>query len=343
MPSTRAAVMATAISMVVALAHADMFPNTLEEWMRPVTVEELQQNATLLRKARSTANIGQLTGTYVAECQDAASSWFNDHDLANLSSAKTTEYTDLNTEVDKFEVDYTEYVSRDCTVGADENQVFSKFNIYGDVYFNGVSKLLKGVYQATWHVNRSTFIFPLSKNINIRKRVAQTIGELREKCPCKGEWVAGKPMTFHRGQCGLKLGEPYPFLCHIADGTIMYATYKMLNDGREGYQSSAVQYDKARGWSQEPTSVPRYKLPEGGVIDPDDCNPLRWNVCQDPVEDSANYCQGCTGLECVGCMYRVQEEDVKNPQFWSECCPCDYSYALHPSGKYSLNWMKVNC
>lgn len=289
--------------------------------------------------------IGAINGRYVAECNTRAGNYYNSSDLTPYSTAFTSIYTPKDEEDDYFEVDYTTYEGKTCFPGDDENQVIAKYNIKGRIKFHGVADLAKvnktfsDVYSAEWIVVNSTFLFPDSPATRVAAQ--GFVDELNDACQCGQKWVIGKLLTFHSGDCKLKPNKNYPFYCHMADGTNNYANYKLVDvpNYPDGYISSVPSVTSTLGWSNYPSSPIRHGLPQGNVVDPSSCNVITWFKCQDGVEYASDVCQGCTGIECIGCMFRAEEEDITSSTFWTYCCPCDYQQAQ------ILNrpWMKVPC
>ena len=69
--------------------------------------------------------------------------------------------------------------------------------------------------------------------------------------------------------------------------------------------------------------------------------PIQCGTKSGTLSDAANYCDGCTQLECTGCIYRFIENDKNAPgspqATWSYCCPCVYYMARE------FPWMAVSC
>jgi len=317
---------------------------SVPEEMRPGRSDPIDTDAIVAAamdmRARRSKGIGQLMGTFVAECQPNISSWWGTGSFGSgISSAKTTKYVDSDDGLgdSTYEVDYTEYVGDTCDPKVDT--ILAKYNLQGIVKFHGnnpnpgKSAAMEGAIQAEWITTGSTWIFPQSDSPYLKTWV----DTLNDQCKCgQGGWEIGVTKTIKPKQCHLKDGNDYNYLCYLANGTTGWANYKWLDtspDEPKTYIAGPISFDRVEGWSKPPTSIPRYKLPQGGVRDPNDCNQLTWYSCGNGIQEAAEYCNGCTSLECTGCL--------KNSTFWARCCPCDYYWG---SKSKKWNWMaQLDC
>jgi|ERR1719272_338403 len=320
-------------------------PEEMRPGRSPIDTDAIVAGAMEHRSKRS-KGIGQLMGTFVADCQPNISSWWGTGSFGEgISSAKTTKYTDSDDGLgdSTYEVDYTEYIGDTCDPKVDT--ILAKYNIKGIVKFHGnnpnpgKSPAMDGAIQAEWVTTGSTWIFPQSDSPSLKNWV----DTLNSQCKCGGDgWEIGVEKTIKPRQCHLKEDGEYNYLCYLANGTTGWANYKWLDTTAQQpkeYISGPISFDKIQGWSQPPSSIPRYKLPQGGVRDPNDCNQLLWFSCGNGIQEAAEYCNGCQSLECTGCLYRYQEgaANLKNSTFWAKCCPCDYYWG---SKQKKWGWME---
>lgn len=327
----------------------------------------------IVNRVGAVGAVGALEGVFVTPC-NVTQSWFGGGSSSEVAQAKTTQYnvsSDPRANANgTYEVDYTEYVGGTCDPagGGFDTEVFAKYNIQGTVSHHGTvpsaSRICpEGVtcYRAEWTTASSTWMFP--EDPVTEPDVSRLLNILNAQCPCKGVWTAGRAgaRTITNRQCHkdhVDLNSMF-ILCGIIGGLPTYANYEYVDTGKTGvvqYRSSALSFVQAEGWSTPPSSRPRTRLPRSGVHYPSDCNFIKYapafcGVKEGVESDIANYCDGCTQLECTGCAYRFIEKSRKRPadpgtgqpmspeNFWTECCPCSWQ----TGDQYGHPWMKFDC
>lgn len=306
-------------------------------------------------RERRQTRIGQLEGTYVAECQQN-SSWFGGSSFMTVAQATTSQYNvsaqprAIDNTNGTFEVDYTEYAGFSCQPGSGgfDKDVFAKYNVRGQIAYHGRGpSVLNTSYQAEWIISESDWILPDDETTD--PYVTRLVGILNDQCPCGGTWKKGSigARTIRAHQCRHDHITPQSFsLCAIIGGLPTYALYKYTsNPNVVQYISSPVQFDQVAGWTTAPNSYPRSQLPQTDVHYPEACSgvlALECGVKNGVLEEISDNCQGCTRLECAGCAYRYMNssKDVSSgPVFWSSCCPCAWYLGQHRGEE----WMQYDC
>lgn len=308
------------------------------------------------QRERRQTRIGQLEGTYVAECQQN-SSWFGGSSLMSVAQATTTQYNvssqprSIDDTNGTFEVDYTEYVGYSCQPGSGgfDKDAFAKYNIRGQIAYHGHGVgQFNTSYQAEWIISQSDWILP--DDTTTDPYVTRLVDILNDQCPCGGTWKKGTigARTIRAHQCHRDHITPQSFsLCAIIGGLPTYALYRYTsNPSVVQYISSPVQFDQIAGWTtQQPSSDPRSQLPQTDVHYPEACSgllALECGVKDGVLEDISNNCQGCARLECAGCAFRYMNnsKDVSSgPTYWSSCCPCAWYLGQHRGEE----WMQYDC
>lgn len=307
------------------------------------------------QRGRRQTRIGQLQGTFVAEC-NVSSSWFGGGSFNEVAQAKTTQYnvssnpraiTDTN---GTFEVDYTEYVGGDCDPagGGYNAKAFAKYNLQGQIAYHGTSTSFPDSYRAEWIIETSDWVFPTDPDT--APTVNRLLSILNEECPCHGNWSAGMENARHITNHNCRrdgINADSFTLCAMIAGLPSYALYRYTNNTQfVQYQSSPIAFTQQAGWYTAPLSRPRSRLAQSDAHFPEDCSftlPLVCGIKNGVLQNIAQYCDGCTFLECTGCAYRFMERS-KNVQvppqaFWSECCPCSWYMSQHEHAP----WMAFPC
>jgi hypothetical protein len=312
-------------------------------------------------RERRQTRLGQLEGTWVADCS-VSRSWFGGGSPTEVAQAKTTEYRvgpnprSIQDSNGTYEVDYTEYTGGSCDPagGGYNAKAFAKYNMQGTIMYQGmgVAPDFSNCYQAEWTTTQSTWTFP--SDATTEPQVTRLLSILNTHCPCAHshsgptEWKAGLAgtRTVHNSDCRRDdITDQSFILCGIIGGLPTYALYQYLpNSEAQQYQSSPLSFARQDGWYNPPSSRPRSRLPHSDAHDSNDCvlaMPIQCGTKSGTLSDAANYCDGCTQLECTGCIYRYIENDKDAPgspqATWSYCCPCVYYMARE------FPWMAVEC
>lgn len=272
-----------------------------------------------------------LTGTFMTSCEQFDCLVIDQPGNTIPCSAIAVE----RTESDKLVLtDLTIYVN-DYNCRPNNTETLAKLEIKSQLNYHGPSRTNPGATKIEYATIGGNYTFNFQGDKGV-------IPLLNKECPCNGTWSSGVQRQIVASDCKATVNQSSEVydLCNYVVGSHVFMSYRFDSSQIKYYQSEGA-FNEREGYAQQiQEKYVNVRLPETGVVDPNDCEYDILPKCDPAIEIASNACRGCVGLECEGCIYREYPVSLNQREEYSRCCPCLYYYAeRHPGNDF----LKINC